>query len=72
MYLLQNEDFKVLGKLVATSIIQGGPGFPVLSPAAYNYLSSGKFIDQFSAIPDPLISSLLDQVRILGVGWNDW
>ena len=26
---IQSEDFKMIGKLVATSIVQGGPGLPV-------------------------------------------
>ena len=31
-------DFFLIGKLIAMSILQGGCGFPVLHPAAYNYL----------------------------------
>ena len=31
------------GKLIATSIIQGGPGFPMMMPAAYHYISCGDY-----------------------------
>ncbi len=36
--LIQRDDFKVMGKLV---VLQGGPGLPILWPAAYRYLCSG-------------------------------
>ena len=34
----QTNDFFLIGKLIAMSILQGGCGFPVFHPAAYNYL----------------------------------
>ena len=40
---IQSEDFKMIGKLVATSIVQGGPGLPVFSPVAYNYICTEKY-----------------------------
>ena len=36
-----NGVFEVLGKMVAHSIIQGGPGFPYLSPVVYWYVATG-------------------------------
>ena len=33
--------FEVLGKIVAHSLIQGGPGFPFLSPSIYWYVATG-------------------------------
>ncbi|PFX11272.1 hypothetical protein AWC38_SpisGene25106, partial [Stylophora pistillata] len=33
--------FEVLGKIIAHSIIQNGPGFPCLAPVIYSYISSG-------------------------------
>lgn len=33
--------FEVFGILVSHSMLQGGPGFPCLSPAVFNYLVSG-------------------------------
>ena len=33
--------FEVLGKVIAHSLIQGGPGFPYLSPVIYSYISTG-------------------------------
>ena len=36
-----NGVFEVLGKMVAHSMIQGGPGFPYLSPVVYWYVATG-------------------------------
>ena len=36
-----NGVFEVLGKMVAHSMIQGGPGFPYLSPLVYWYVATG-------------------------------
>ena len=33
--------FEIIGRLIAHSLIQGGPGFPYLAPIIYSYLSSG-------------------------------
>ena len=33
--------FDVLGKMIAHSLIQGGPGFPYLAPVIYAYISTG-------------------------------
>ena len=33
--------FEVLGKVIAHSLIQGGPGFPYLAPVIYSYISTG-------------------------------
>ena len=33
--------FEVLGKMIAHSLIQGGPGFPYLAPVIYSYISTG-------------------------------
>ena len=33
--------FEVLGKVIAHSLIQGGPGFPYLTPVIYSYTSTG-------------------------------
>lgn len=65
MHINQSEDFRTIGKMVATSILQGGPGFPVLLPAAYNYIVTGKYVGQISndsEVPDPLIRQLLNQI----------
>ena len=37
---LRSNLFKVCGCMVAASIVNGGPGFPCLSPAVYSYLVS--------------------------------
>lgn len=36
-----NGVFEVLEKMVAHSMIQGGPGFPYLSPVIYWYIATG-------------------------------
>ena len=36
-----NGVFEVLRKMVTHSMIQGGPGFPYLSPIAYWYIATG-------------------------------
>ena len=33
--------FEIIGRLIAHSLIQGGPGFPYLAAIIYSYLSSG-------------------------------
>ena len=58
----QNSDYNVIGKLVAMSIVQGGPGFPVMLPAAFNYLTTHQYIGQLvkdSDVPDPFVLELL-------------
>ena len=37
--------FKMVGKLLAHSVLRGGPGLPGLAPAISKYLVSGSFID---------------------------
>ena len=47
------------------SIVQGGPGFPVMLPAAYHYLTTkeyiGQLVDDLDA-PDPQMFELLYKV----------
>ena len=38
---LRGQLFKVAGRMISTSIVNGGPGFPCLSPAIYEYLVKG-------------------------------
>ena len=47
------------------SIVQGGPGFPVMLPAAYQYLTTHEYIGQLvkdSDVPDPFVLELLSKV----------
>ena len=40
-------------------IVQGGPGFPMLHPAAYKYLTTGQYMGQIiedSDVPDPVLT----------------
>ena len=55
--LLQHDDFRVLGKLVAMSIVQGGPGLPVML-----YSREEEYLSKLKDVPDPLVTTLLDRV----------
>ncbi len=68
---LQNKDFKFIGLLVVTSIVQGGPGLPVFLPAAYHYIcAKEENIKQSERVPDTLVRELLCQVRMLNyISW---
>ena len=64
---MQSEDFKLIGKVVATSIVQGGPGLPVFHPAVYNYWTTGDYLGQvvdIDAVPETQVRELLKQVRM--------
>ena len=39
--LVVNGFFEILGKMISHSLVQGGPGFPYLSPSIYWYLATG-------------------------------
>ena len=61
----QGSEFKMLGNLVSMSAMQGGPGFPVLLPAAYDYITTGQYhtLDLTdSDVPDHQVRSLLAEV----------
>ena len=48
------------------SIVQGGYGFPVLHPAVYNYIATGKYIGTTFpdvTVPDLLICRLIKEVH---------
>jgi hypothetical protein len=38
---LRGQLFKIAGRMISTSIVNGGPGFPCLSPPVYEYLVQG-------------------------------
>jgi hypothetical protein len=38
---LRGQLFKIAGRMISTSIVNGGPGFPCLSPPVYEYLVKG-------------------------------
>ena len=59
--------FKVAGKVVASSIVNGCPGFPYFPPAAYTYLvtnSIEEVLEVFSVddVPDIQILEIINQV----------
>ena len=58
-------DFKVAGMYVGMSVLQGGPGLPVLSKHLYNYFTNGVYINldiKNSEVPDPSVRALLEKV----------
>ena len=69
----QNSDYKVIGKIIAMSIVQGGPGFPIMLPAAYHYLTTREYIGQVvkdSDVPDPFVLELLTKVSTCNAWWG--
>ena len=49
--------FKVAGRMIAASIVNGGPSFPYLSPAVYKYLTSKS---TENVLPDITRSDVVD------------
>ena len=48
--------------------MQGGPGLPMLHPAVYQYMTTGKYLDvnmSVKGIPDAGVRTLIDQVFLL-------
>ncbi|XP_068734773.1 uncharacterized protein [Montipora capricornis] len=61
--------FEILGKMVAHSLVQGGPGFPYLAPVVYSYISTGDLqaaLLHVSAVDvcDPILSTIIERVRL--------
>ena len=55
----------MIGKLVATSIVQGGCMLPTFHPAVYHYLTSGEYLGQViddKDVPDPQVQMLLSSI----------
>lgn len=63
---LENGDFKTIGQMLATIIVQGGEYPRVFSPAICNYIAKGLDIHQheidIEEIPDPVIKKSLKEV----------
>ena len=60
--------FEILGKMIAHSLVQGGPGFPYLAPVVYSYISTGDLqaaLLHVSAVDvcDPTLSTIIERVR---------
>ena len=58
-------DYKVLGMYIGMSMLQGGPGLPVLSKRLYGYFTNGVYINldiKSSEVPDPSVRALLEKV----------
>lgn len=62
--------FEVLGKLIAHSLIQGGPGFPFLAPVIYSYIATGDLSEAVARascldIGDTELASFIERVRLM-------
>lgn len=60
--------FEVLGKMIAHSLIQGGPGFPYLTPGIYWYIATGNLSEavgrsSFVDIGDGELAGFVERVR---------
>jgi len=67
-----NGVFEVLGKMVAHSMIQGGPGFPYLSPVIYWYIATGDLQQGIARasvidISDGILNSYVTRVSVISV-----
>lgn len=65
IFAFQSNIFFSIGCLMATSIAQGGSGYPFLCKDIYDYLC-GRDVTalDYTVIPDPDIKAILDKVRI--------
>ena len=61
--------FEVLGKMIAHSLIQGGPGFPYLAPSIYWYIATGDLSEavarcSFVDVGDHELACFVERVRM--------
>ena len=64
--------FEMLGKIIAHSVVQGGPGFPYLCPTLYWYIATGDLqqgVVRVSCI-DILDSVLVDYVKKVSIRYT--
>ena len=68
-YLIQRQDFRLIGFYAGMSVIQGGPGFPLLADEVIQYLSTGKSTGIQVADEDlPLLmKSLFQEVKHISI-----
>ena len=60
--------FEVLGKMIAHSLVQGGPGFPYLAPGIFWYIATGDLSQavgrsSFIDVGDMELAAFLERVR---------
>ena len=61
--------FEVLGKMIAHSLIQGGPGFPYLARSIYWYIATGDLSEavarcSFVDVGDHELACFVERVRM--------
>ena len=66
--LVMNGFFEVLGKMIAHSMVQGGPGFPYFSPVIYSYIASGDLCTSLEMaivedVDDPDLLEYIEKVQ---------
>ena len=67
---MQSNDFYLMGKLIAMAIVQENYGITGLHPAAYHYLTTGKYLGQVvndCDVPGLQIRQLLEKVHNLAM-----
>ena len=73
IFLLQKRHYKYLGEFTVISITQGGLGMPIMAPALYDYIHTGKLsscIDiSLKDMPYPNVKYVLEKVTCLIVCW---
>lgn len=65
MFLFQGGGFHKVGKLMATSVVQGGSGSPFLYKGLYSYITGKEPSDlepDHRIIPDPEVEDFVDKV----------
>ena len=65
---VQSSEFKMLGILMAMSILQGGPSLPIFSPVVYDYMSTNQYDPHRLSnkdVPERNVRHLLEQVRTI-------
>ena len=58
-------DYKVLSMYIGMSMLQGGPGLPLLSKHLYGHFTNGVYINldmKSSEVPNPSVRALSEKV----------
>lgn len=63
--LLQRGHLRGIGRLVAMSVLQGGPGLPILLPAVYDYICQREWDVDAMFVPDTLVRNLVEKVTCI-------
>lgn len=64
--------FEILGKMIASSLVQGEPGFPYLSPLLYWYIATGDQQQELTRascidVADTVLANYLKRVSLFSL-----